>query len=92
MSLLLAQRYSPDILNNLAIGVSQLLRILTAGLFFWSADLYRQTRYLQRIPWRWVAGIAAWFVLAPLLRDTCCHRRSRPEPGRCTAPCCSSAA
>jgi len=67
MSLLLAQRYSPDILNNLAIGVSQLLRILTAGLFFWSADLYRQTRYLQRIPWRWVAGIAAWFVLAPLL-------------------------
>jgi diguanylate cyclase (GGDEF)-like protein len=67
MSLMLAQPYSPPALQNLAIGVSQLLRIGTGLLFFWSADLYRQTRYVRMIPWRWAAGVAAWFVLTPML-------------------------
>jgi len=67
MSLVLAQPYSPPLLQNFAIGVSQLLRVITALLFFWSADLYRQTHYVRKIPWKWAAGIAAWFVLAPML-------------------------
>ena len=64
MSFLLAQPYSPPILQNFVIGVSQLLRIVTAVLFFWSADLYRQTQYVRKIPWKWAAGVAAWFVLS----------------------------
>jgi diguanylate cyclase (GGDEF)-like protein len=67
MSLVLAQPYSSRMVSNLALGVSQLLRILTGLLFFWSADLYRQTRFVQRIPWRWALGVAAWFVLSPML-------------------------
>jgi diguanylate cyclase (GGDEF)-like protein len=67
MSLILAQSYSPPVLQNLAVGVSQLLRIATGLLFFWSADLYRQTKYTRMIPWRWAAGVAAWFVLSPML-------------------------
>jgi diguanylate cyclase (GGDEF)-like protein len=66
MSLVLAQPYSPPILANLAIGISQLLRVVTGVLFFWSADLYRQTRFVRRIPWKWAAGVAAWFVFSPM--------------------------
>jgi diguanylate cyclase (GGDEF)-like protein len=67
MALVLAQPQSLPILNNLAIGVSQLLRIITALFFFWSADLYRQTRYVRRVPWKWAAAVVAWFVFAPML-------------------------
>ncbi len=67
MSLVLARPYAPSMLGNLAIGISQLLRIATALLFFWSADLYRQTKYVLRIPWKWAAGVAAWFVFSPML-------------------------
>jgi len=67
MSLVLAQPYSPPLLNNLATGLSQLLRLVTAMFFFWSADLYRQTRYVGRVPWKWAAGVAAWFVFGAML-------------------------
>ena len=67
MSLVLAQPISPPLLANLAVGVSQLLRIVAGVLFFWSADLYRQTQFVKRVPWKWAAGAAAWFVLAPML-------------------------
>jgi len=67
MSLVLAQPYSSRIAGSLAIGVSQLLRVVTGVLFLWSADLYRQTRFVQPARWRWAAGAAAWFVLAPML-------------------------
>jgi diguanylate cyclase (GGDEF)-like protein len=67
MSLVLARPYSPPLLSNFAFGVAQLLRIVTGLLFLWSADLYRQTRFVRKIPWRWATGIAAWFVLSPML-------------------------
>src|SRR5262249_31358194 len=50
-----------------AIGVSQLLRICSALLFVWSAELYRQSSYLRA---RWLkplAAVAVWFIVAPLL-------------------------
>ena len=67
MTLVLAQSFSPPMLQNAMTGVSQLLRIAAAVLFFWSADLYRQTRYVRKIPWKGAAGVAAWFVFAPML-------------------------
>jgi diguanylate cyclase (GGDEF)-like protein len=67
MSLVLAQQYSSAVLTNLALGVSQLLRIVTGVLFLWSADLYRGTRFVDPSRWRWAAGVAAWFVLTPTL-------------------------
>ena len=67
MSLLLAQRYESSLVTNLAIGISQLLRIATGVLFLWSADLYRQTGFVPFSRWRWAIGVAAWFVLAPML-------------------------
>jgi hypothetical protein len=50
-----------------AIGVSQLLRICSALLFVWSAELYRQSSYLRG---RWLKSLAAvsvLFIVAPLL-------------------------
>ncbi len=67
MSLVLAQPYSSQIVTNLALGISQMLRVLTGVLFFWSADLYRQTRYIPRARWQWGVGVASWFVLSPML-------------------------
>jgi len=67
MSLVLAQPYSSPIAGGLALGVSQLLRVVTGVLFLWSGDLYRQTRFVQPARWRWAAVAAAWFVLAPML-------------------------
>jgi diguanylate cyclase (GGDEF)-like protein len=67
MSLALAQPFSSPAAANLAVGVSQLLRVATAVLFFWSADLYRQTQYVRRVSWRWSAGVAAWFVVTPMI-------------------------
>jgi diguanylate cyclase (GGDEF)-like protein len=67
MSLVLAQQYSSVVLTNLTLGVSQLLRIVTGILFLWSADLYRQTRFVHAARWRWAVGVAAWFVLSPML-------------------------
>jgi len=50
-----------------AIGASQLLRICSALLFVWSAELYRQSSYLRS---RWLkpfAAVSVWFIAAPLL-------------------------
>jgi diguanylate cyclase (GGDEF)-like protein len=50
-----------------AAGASQLLRICTALLFLWSADLYRETSYV-RTAWLHPLGVVAlWFVAAPAL-------------------------
>src|SRR4029077_15108038 len=45
--LLIARGYDSPLTGNLAVGMSQFLGICTATLFFWSADLYRQTRYVR---------------------------------------------
>ena len=67
MSLILAQRYDSSLAANLAIGISQLLRVVAGVLFLWSADLYRRTQFMPFARWRWAAAVAAWFVLAPML-------------------------
>jgi diguanylate cyclase (GGDEF)-like protein len=57
-------------LTQAAVGASQFLRICSAILFLWSADLYRQTRYI-RLPWmKLLIPLAAWCLLAPLAFGT----------------------
>ena len=68
--LLIARGYDSRITGNLAVGMSQFLGICTATLFFWSADLYRQTRYVQPLRLRVLIGVGAWFLLAPLVLGT----------------------
>ncbi|HKB12029.1 MAG TPA: hypothetical protein VKD69_15310, partial [Vicinamibacterales bacterium] len=55
---------SPRIAAVMA-GVSQLLRVCTALLFLWSADLYRATRYVTAAWLKPLAAVAIWFVAAP---------------------------
>jgi diguanylate cyclase (GGDEF)-like protein len=50
-----------------AVGVSQFLRICSAIVFFWSADLYRQTGLLTTQIFKVLAPTALWFVLAPVV-------------------------
>jgi diguanylate cyclase (GGDEF)-like protein len=64
--LVLSPTFASVRLTQAAVGVSQFLRICSAGLFLWSADLYRQTGYVKP-PWEKVLyALAAWFVLAPI--------------------------
>jgi len=64
--LVLSPAFSNVRLTHAAVGVSQFLRICSAIMFLWSADLYRQTRYL-RSPWeKLLYPLAAWFLLAPV--------------------------
>ena len=65
--LLIARGYDTGAAAHFAVGLSQFLGICTATLFFWSADLYRQTRFVRPARLRILIVIAAWFLLAPLL-------------------------
>ncbi|HVZ23163.1 MAG TPA: GGDEF domain-containing protein [Vicinamibacterales bacterium] len=67
MSLAIAEPYTSRLAGDFAIGLSQLLRIVSGVLFLWSGDLYRQTRFVRASRWRWAAGVAVWFVVAPML-------------------------
>ena len=64
--LVLSPAYSSLRMTNAAIGVSQFLRICSAIIFFWSADLYRQTGLLKPQVFKVLAPTALWFVLAPV--------------------------
>jgi diguanylate cyclase (GGDEF)-like protein len=66
-SLLISRGYETAIVTNVANGISQLLRICTSLLFFWSGDLYRQSRFIQPSRLRILLPITAWFVLSPML-------------------------
>ncbi len=66
-SLVISRSYETAIATNLANGVSQLLHISTSLLFFWSGDLYRQSRFIQAPRLRVLLPVAVWFVLAPML-------------------------
>jgi diguanylate cyclase (GGDEF)-like protein len=66
-SLLVSRSYETAIATNVANGISQLLRICTSLLFFWSGDLYRQSRFIQPSRLRILLPITAWFVLSPML-------------------------
>jgi len=65
--LLIARGYESGLVARLALVLSQFLGICTATLFFWSADLYRQTRFVNPRRLRVLVAIAAWFLLAPLM-------------------------
>jgi diguanylate cyclase (GGDEF)-like protein len=65
--LLMARGYETELAAHFAVGLSQFLGICTATLFFWSADLYRQTRFVRRDRLRILLAIGAWFLVAPLV-------------------------
>src|SRR4051812_36284935 len=65
--LLIARGYDAAWAAHLAVGLSQFLGICTALLFFWSADLYRQTDFVNRSRLRILIAAAAWFTIAPML-------------------------
>ena len=64
--LLIARGYENITAARMAVGLSQFLGICTATLFFWSADLYRQTRFVRPKRLRVLIAIGAWFVIAPI--------------------------
>jgi diguanylate cyclase (GGDEF)-like protein len=64
--LLIARGYENGLAARFAVGLSQFLGICTATLFFWSADLYRQTRFVRPTRLRVLIAIGAWFLIAPL--------------------------
>jgi len=47
MMLLLARSYESVTASRAAVGAAQLLGVCSATLYFWSADVYRYTRYVQ---------------------------------------------
>ena len=65
--LLIARGYDRAPVANAALGLSQFLGICTATLFFWSGDLYRQTRFVRPDRLRLLIPVGLWFVLAPLV-------------------------
>jgi diguanylate cyclase (GGDEF)-like protein len=68
--LLIARGYESGLAARFALGLSQFLGICTATLFFWSADLYRQTRFVRPARLRVLLAIGAWFLIAPLAFGT----------------------
>lgn len=63
--LVLNRSYGIPAVGRAVVGLSQLLGIATSALFFWSADLYRQTQYIRRGRLKVFGAIAAWFLIAP---------------------------
>ena len=53
-----------------AAGLSQLLRIGGVVLFFWSADLFRQTRLVTPRSLKVLFPVGIWFLVAPLAFGT----------------------
>jgi len=54
--LLIDRPYPSVILERAALGVSQCLIVSASGLVFWSADVFRQTRYVHAVRWPIAAG------------------------------------
>ena len=50
-----------------AVGLSQFLALCTASLYFWSGDVYRQTGYVRKAHLKPLIGIAAYFLVVPLV-------------------------
>jgi len=65
--LLIARGYDSALVGDAAIGLSQFLGACTAATFFWSADVYRQTSYVNRSRLPLVAAAGAYFIAAPLV-------------------------
>jgi len=65
--LLIARGYNSEMAGRAALGLSQFLGICTSALFFWSADMYRQTGFVNPARLRIMIAVGAWFLIAPLL-------------------------
>ncbi len=66
--LLVGTHYTNAAVGRGAVGLAQLLGVCTSLLFFWSADLYRQSGFVNAHRLKTFGGpVAAWFVLAPLI-------------------------
>jgi diguanylate cyclase (GGDEF)-like protein len=65
-AMLLADRpFAQPAIERLVIGISQGLVICASALIFWSADLFRLTRYTERVPWQLAAVVGVWLVVSP---------------------------
>lgn len=66
--LLVSRGYNSAALARAAVGFSQFLSACSAGLFFWSGDLFRQTHFVRPVAAARATGIAALvFVSGALL-------------------------
>ncbi len=65
--LVIAHHYTSPIAAAESTGLSQLLGICTATLFFLSGDVYRQTHLFQRRQLKALVAAAVWFVFSPLI-------------------------
>jgi diguanylate cyclase (GGDEF)-like protein len=65
--LLQAQHYSTAWIAHTASGFAEFLAICTATLYLASADVFRQTGYVQAARLKWLIPIGAWFVFAPIV-------------------------
>jgi len=68
--LVVSPSFGVDRVARSAVGLSQFIRICSVVLFFWSADLFRQTHFVRRAWLKALGGMAAWFVLAPAVLGT----------------------
>ena len=65
--LLQARHYETPWIEDTAAGLSQFLAICTAALYLASADILRESRYVQPARVRLLAIAAAWFLVAPVV-------------------------
>ena len=65
--LLQARHYETPWIEDTAAGLSQFLAICTAALYLASADVLRESRYVQPARVRLLAIAAAWFLVAPVV-------------------------
>jgi len=63
--LLLARGYDSVTVAGAAVGLSQFLNVCSATLFFWSADVYRQTGFVQPRRLRPLILVALWCFVSP---------------------------
>jgi diguanylate cyclase (GGDEF)-like protein len=65
--LLQAHHYSTAWMAEAASGFSEFLAICTATLYLSSADVFRETHYVQPARLKLLIVVAAWFAVAPLV-------------------------
>ena len=64
--LLVGRPYPNVIVERAALGLSQALVVCASALVLWSADVFRQTRYVHAVRWQIAAAFGAWLLVAPL--------------------------
>lgn len=64
--LLVSRSYTNVMVERVAVGLSQLLGICSAALFLWSADVFRQTGFVQPNRLKLLIAAGAWFLVSPV--------------------------